>query len=69
MSEYQNLILERDGPIAVVSFNRPDTLNAIESGIRREILQAVTEVNEDDSIRVVPWSVAESPIHEESTRE
>ncbi len=52
MPDYQNVTLERDGPIAVVSFNRPDTLNAIESGIRREILEAITEVNEDDAIRV-----------------
>lgn len=52
MSDYQDLKLEREGPIAIVSFNRPDTLNAIESGIRREILEAINEVNADDSIRV-----------------
>jgi len=52
MSEYESIKLERDGPIAIVSFNRPDTLNAIESSIRKEILLAVNEVNEDDSIRV-----------------
>ena len=53
MSQYENLTVERDGPIAVVSFNRPGTLNAIEAGIRREMLLAFNEVNEDDSVRVV----------------
>ena len=52
MSDYKNVKVERDGPLAIVSFNRPDTLNAIEAGIRREILQAVNEVNADDDIRV-----------------
>ena len=47
------LVVERDGPVAVVSFNRPGSLNAIEAGIRREIAAAVDEVNADDSIRVV----------------
>lgn len=53
MSDYQNITLERDGPVAIVTFNRPETLNAIESGIRREILEVANEVNSDDSIRVV----------------
>ncbi len=53
MSQYKNLTVERDGPIAIVSFNRPATLNAIEAGIRREMQLAFKEVNEDDSIRVV----------------
>ena len=52
MAEYQNVVLERRGNIAIVSFNRPDTLNAIESGIRSNILAVVNEVNADDSIRV-----------------
>ncbi|MEP5762964.1 MAG: enoyl-CoA hydratase/isomerase family protein [Halieaceae bacterium] len=53
MSDYENIKLERDGVIAIVSFNRPETLNAIEGGIRREILAVINEVNADDSIRVV----------------
>ena len=53
MSDYESLLVSRDGPVATVSFNRPATLNAIEASIRREINQAVEEVNNDDSIRVV----------------
>jgi 2-(1,2-epoxy-1,2-dihydrophenyl)acetyl-CoA isomerase len=53
MSPGQNVTVERDGPVAIVSFNRPATLNAIEAGIRQEILAAAQQVNGDDSIRVV----------------
>ncbi len=52
MSEENNVVIERDGPVAIVSFNRPDSLNAIEAGIRAEITAAVDAVNADDSIRV-----------------
>jgi 2-(1,2-epoxy-1,2-dihydrophenyl)acetyl-CoA isomerase len=53
MSNYETVNVVRDGAIAIVSFNRPDSLNAIEAGIRRDIMAAVNEVNADDSIRVV----------------
>ncbi len=53
MSSEQNVTIERKGPTAIVSFNRPESLNAIEAGIRAEILAAANEVNADDSIRVV----------------
>lgn len=53
MSKQQDVTIERQGQVAIVSFNRPDTLNAIEAGIRAQILAAAEEVNADDSIRVV----------------
>ena len=52
MSNYESMKRERDGNIAIVSFNRPDTLNAIEASIRKEINEVVNEVNSDESIRV-----------------
>ena len=53
MSNYATVIVERHDSIAVVSLNRPDSLNSFNSALRRELLLAVREVNEDDSIRVV----------------
>jgi 2-(1,2-epoxy-1,2-dihydrophenyl)acetyl-CoA isomerase len=50
--DYQNVTVEREGPVAIVSFNRPQSLNAIEAGIRRELAAAVDEINADDSVRV-----------------
>ncbi len=52
-NRYENITLDRQGAITIVTFNRPATLNAIEAGIRREILLAANEVNEDDSVRAV----------------
>ena len=53
MSDYETVIVERHDSIAVVSLNRPDSLNSFNGALRRELLLAVREVNEDDSIRVV----------------
>lgn len=53
MSDYETVIVERHDSIAVVRLNRPDSLNSFNGALRRELLLAVREVNEDDSIRVV----------------
>ena len=53
MSDYETVMVERHDSIAVVSLNRPDSLNSFNGALRRELLLAVREVNEDDSIRVV----------------
>lgn len=53
MSDYQTLSVTRDGAVATVSFNRPDSLNAFNDTMRRELVHAAAEVNGDDSVRVV----------------
>jgi 2-(1,2-epoxy-1,2-dihydrophenyl)acetyl-CoA isomerase len=53
MSKYQTVLVERHGSVAVVSLNRPDKLNSFDGALRRELLLAVREVNDDDSVRVV----------------
>ena len=53
MSNYQTVLVERHGSVAVVSLNRPDKLNSFDGALRRELLQAVREVNDDESVRVV----------------
>lgn len=53
MSGYETVIVERHDSIAVVSLNRPDSLNSFNGALRRELLLAVREVNEDDGVRVV----------------
>lgn len=53
MSHYETVLVERHGAVAVVSLNRPDNLNSFNGPLRRELLLAVREVNEDDSVRVV----------------
>jgi 2-(1,2-epoxy-1,2-dihydrophenyl)acetyl-CoA isomerase len=53
MSEYETVRVTRQGEIGVVSLNRPDSLNAFDAALRRDILRAVREVNADDGLRVV----------------
>jgi 2-(1,2-epoxy-1,2-dihydrophenyl)acetyl-CoA isomerase len=53
MTIHQSILIERDGPIAIVSFNRPESLNAIEASIRAELRSAIKEVNDDENLRVV----------------
>ena len=45
--------IERDGPVAVVTMNRPEAMNALSKGLRAELAAAMVEVNDDDTIRAV----------------
>ena len=53
MSMYETVMVERHGPVALVSLNRPDSLNSFNKALRRDLLLAVRDVNDDDSVRVV----------------
>tara|TARA_R110002072_G_scaffold4245_12_gene30099 strand:+ start:4392 stop:5180 length:789 start_codon:yes stop_codon:yes gene_type:complete len=53
MGKYNTVLIEQHGPVAVVSLNRPDKLNSFDGELRRELLQAVRDVNGDDSVRAV----------------
>ena len=55
---YQNLTLERDGQIAVVTLNRPEKLNAIDRSLHLEMMDACAELRDDDDIRVVIFTGA-----------
>jgi hypothetical protein len=45
MSNYETVLIEHHGAVAVVSLNRPDKLNSFDGALRRELLLAVREVN------------------------
>ena len=47
------LKVERDGPVAVISFNRPDKLNAWAWGPTNELCEAADELRFDRSVRAV----------------
>jgi 2-(1,2-epoxy-1,2-dihydrophenyl)acetyl-CoA isomerase len=53
MSQYETVIIEHHGAVAVVSMNRPDKLNSFDAALRHDLLQAVLEVNDDAAVRVV----------------
>jgi len=45
--------IERDGPVAVVTLNRPEAMNALSRALRAELAAAMRDVAADDAIRVV----------------
>jgi 2-(1,2-epoxy-1,2-dihydrophenyl)acetyl-CoA isomerase len=51
--EGKDLILEKEGPIAILTLNRPDKMNAISAGMREEIPRTLEAVQADDGVRAL----------------
>ena len=51
--DYQNIIVTKDGAVAVVTLNRPKALNALNSELLSELVTALEGFDADDSVRVV----------------
>ncbi|MEV6985917.1 enoyl-CoA hydratase-related protein [Sphaerisporangium sp. NPDC051017] len=47
------LLIERDEPVAVVTLNRPDRLNALSHALLAELRQALAALDEDHDIRAI----------------
>src|ERR1700735_714843 len=50
---YSQVLFEKDGGVATVTMNRPEKLNAYSEVMVHEILAALADVRDDDSIRAV----------------
>jgi enoyl-CoA hydratase len=50
---YENIIFQKQENIAVIKFNRPKALNAINTGVVADLKGALDEVEADDAIRVL----------------
>jgi enoyl-CoA hydratase len=50
---FENLLLERDGAVAIVTINRPAVLNALNTQTLDELRRAVLDLKADDSARVM----------------
>jgi len=50
---YKTILVEKRNHLAILSFNRPEKLNAINLQVKREVSQALTELEADDDVRVV----------------
>ena len=53
MSEYQTITVELRGAVAVLTVNRPEKLNALNSSVHTEGVAALDELKHDDSVRVL----------------
>lgn len=50
---YENLIVEQDGSVLVITINRPKVLNALNSATLTELGQAIDAAGADESVRAV----------------
>jgi enoyl-CoA hydratase len=50
---FDNLLLERDGAVAIVTINRPKVLNALNTQTMDELRRAVLDLKSDELVRVV----------------
>ena len=48
-----NLLLERDGDVAVLTINRPNVLNALNRSTLDELRRALLDLQRDDSVRAI----------------
>ena len=49
--EYEHLLVEREGHVAVVRLNRPQALNALNAALMTELADALEVIDDDDEIR------------------
>src|SRR5436309_3893106 len=50
---FDNLLLEREGAVAIVTINRPKVLNALNARTLDELGRAVLDLKQDDGVRAV----------------
>ncbi|MCB9930790.1 MAG: enoyl-CoA hydratase/isomerase family protein [Alphaproteobacteria bacterium] len=50
---YEHILVERDGPVATIAFNRPRVLNAFHNELMHETLAAVRDLNADAAVEVI----------------
>jgi len=50
---YQNIVLEQEENTAIITFNRPDAMNALNNQTRAEFAAAIAEVAADDNVKVL----------------
>ncbi|HEY3797184.1 MAG TPA: enoyl-CoA hydratase/isomerase family protein [Caulobacteraceae bacterium] len=48
---YEAILYETRGPVAIITLNRPERLNAIGNAVREEVHAAVKQAHEDDAVR------------------
>src|SRR5688500_19694553 len=50
---FENLLLERDGAVAVLTINRPPVLNALNSSTIDQLRRAVLDLKHDAAVRAI----------------
>ncbi|HUK40239.1 MAG TPA: enoyl-CoA hydratase-related protein [Candidatus Acidoferrales bacterium] len=50
---YENVLVEQDGAVAVVTLNRPQQLNALSYGLVKDLCLAMESLDQEDEVRVI----------------
>jgi enoyl-CoA hydratase len=50
---YENIVVEHDGKVAIITLNRPESLNALSSPLLRELAEALDDTEADDDIGAI----------------
>src|SRR5690242_10807413 len=50
---FDNILLERDGAVAIVTINRPAVLNALNARTLDELRHAALDLRHDDTVRAI----------------
>jgi enoyl-CoA hydratase len=48
---YENILVEKTGAVAVIRYNRPQALNALNGKLMAELTEALLQLDADDSVR------------------
>lgn len=51
--EFETLLVDRHGPVALVRLNRPQALNALNSTVMKELIAALSAFQNDNTVRAV----------------
>jgi enoyl-CoA hydratase len=50
---FENVLVEKDGAVVVVTLNRPQALNALSYALVKDLSLAMQELDQDDEVRVI----------------
>ncbi|MBV8638203.1 MAG: enoyl-CoA hydratase/isomerase family protein [Candidatus Eremiobacteraeota bacterium] len=53
MPEFENILVERDGAVGIITLNRPKVLNALNAALLREVSEALAKLERDEAVRAV----------------
>lgn len=48
-----SVLVKREGPVALVTLNRPERMNAVNNALRTALIQTLGELNRDDAVRAI----------------
>ncbi len=57
-TDYDNILLDIDGPVATITLNRPEKLNAMNPGLLDDLFEALRELRPGDAVRVIRLKAA-----------